>query len=260
MIEITDQTGEKISLSAVPQRIISLVPSQTELLHTLALDDKVIGITKFCVHPDYWRKEKKVVGGTKILRFKTIKELKPDLIIANKEENNRQDIERLRKQCPVYVSDVKHLEDALQMIKDIGILTGTQAAAVQLTDAIVEKFNHLETINGPRTLYLIWKKPYMAAGKGTFIDDILSKTGFVNVIEKERYPNLKIIDIEQLNPELVLFSSEPYPFKEHHMKEIETILPHAKMQLVDGEPFSWYGSRLLYSVDYLNKLVKVLQG
>jgi len=259
MISITDQTGELITLDAVPQRIVSLVPSQTELLHSLGLAANVVGITKFCVHPEYWRKEKKVVGGTKILKFKTIDELNPDLIIANKEENNLPDVERLREKYPVFVSDVFDLKSALQMISSIGVVTGTLEKALNLNEAIAEKFKQLLPSTHYRTLYLIWRKPYIAVGKGTFIDDMMLRCSLNNVVIADRYPNLKIDEIIDLNPELVLFSSEPYPFKEHHMNEIAAALPNAKMQLVDGEPFSWYGSRMLYSVEYFNKLIGVLK-
>ena len=258
-MQITDQLGRIILLDAPPQRIVSLVPSQTELLHTLGLNNRVVGVTKFCVHPPQWRKEKKMVGGTKILNFKTIDALQPDLIIANKEENNAQDIARLEEKYPVWVSDVNDFDGAIKLILDVGVLTETVDAAVKIATKIHHEFESLQWAKNKKTLYLIWRKPFMAAAGGTFISDMMAKCGFENVLDLGRYPQLTENDFLELQPELVLFSSEPYPFKEHHTTRIAKILPHAKMQLVDGEAFSWYGSRMLHSVAYFNKLLKVLE-
>ena len=118
-----DQTGHSINLTAIPKRIISVVPSQTELLFDIGLDEEVIGITKFCVHPEQWFRTKKRVGGTKQLNIDIINSLKPDLIIANKEENTREEISLLQSKYHVWTSDIGHLNDALCMIYDIGSIT-----------------------------------------------------------------------------------------------------------------------------------------
>lgn len=254
----TDQTGRSVAIPINPKRIISLVPSQTELLHYLALDKKTVGITKFCVHPADWRKNKTSVGGTKILKYGVIDSLEPDLILANKEENSKEDILLLSENYPVWVSDVNSLDDAFEMIRSIGAITNASLAANALTLKIKASFSELNRIPTRRVLYLIWRKPYMAAGKQTFIDDLLGRCGFENVLSESRYPELKPSEIVRLNPEIVFFSSEPYPFKEHHMNFVQKLLPYAKMQLVDGEPFSWYGSRLLFSVAYFKKLQDIL--
>ncbi len=259
-ITVTDQTGRSIVVPDFPMRIISLVPSQTELLYFLNLQDRVVGITKFCIHPKSWHEEKTRVGGTKILKHGVIAELKPDLIIANKEENTREDIEKLSQICPVWVSNVNSLTDALTMIKEIGKLTQATNLSLELVARIESNFSAIEKNDGKRILYLIWRKPFMAVGKGTFVDDMLTRCGFVNVITDSRYPELTESDIVKLNPEVIFFSSEPYPFKEHHMQRLQQLLPYTKMQLVDGEPFSWYGSRLLTSVPYFNKLIQIIQS
>lgn len=262
---VTDQTGRQVEVPENPQRIISLVPSQTELLHFLGLGDRVVGLTKFCIHPEEWHKEKQRVGGTKIIKHKVIDELTPDLIIANKEENNREDIERLAQNHPVWVSDVSTLSDALKMIEQVGQLTQTSLKANELTTTIKGAFDELqmevEKITEPkRVLYLIWRKPYIASGKQTFVDDMLQKCGFINVVNDSRYPELKEADIIRMAPELVFFSSEPFPFKEHHMEAVQKILPHSKLQLVDGEPFSWYGNRLAHSPAYFIKLLDIIKN
>lgn len=249
----TDQLGRKIEVPASPQRIISLVPSQTELLFDLRLDDRVVGITKFCVHPNKWFRTKTRVGGTKQLNFECIRALKPDLIIANKEENNKEDIEQLSKDFPVWISDMDDLVSALEMIRLIGEVTNTDISELLLE--IEHGFQQLKSVHPPkRTLYLIWKGPYMTAGSRTFIHDIMNRCGLQNAVSNSRYPELSEQEIVELNPELVLLSSEPYPFAEKHIPELQQLLPNADIKLVDGEMFSWYGSRLKHVPSYLNKL------
>lgn len=258
MQRVTDQTGRAVELPEVPQRIISIVPSQTELLYDLGLDERVVGITRFCVHPETWHNSKTRIGGTKILKHAVIDELQPDLIIANKEENTREDVERLSQKYPVWVSDVATLPDALGMIRSIGAITGKRMLAEDIAAKIDTSFAALKVERQTRTIYLIWRKPFMAAGNDTFINDMLARCGFENVVNIERYPELSEADLIHLDPELILFSSEPYPFKEQHMEQLQKLLPHTHMQLVNGEPFSWYGSRLLESANYFKKLKAVL--
>lgn len=255
---VIDQTGREVEIPDFPMRIISLVPSQTELLYDLGLGERVVGITKFCVHPSEWFKNKTRIGGTKIIRYNVIDELKPDLIIANKEENTQDDVARLSENYPVWVSDVNTLEDALTMILKVGEITQTDPLAHTITENITERFTKLHFSKTYRTLYLIWRKPYMAAGQNTFVNDMLSRCGFENVLKINRYPEVTPQDIADLNPDLVLFSSEPYPFKEHHLTELKRTLPNAKLQLINGEPFSWYGSRLQNSVAYFQRLLEII--
>lgn len=246
--------GRTVHVPDVPQRIISLVPSQTELLYDLGLEDRVVGITKFCVHPEEWRKSKRIVGGTKQYRYDVIEALQPDLIIGNKEENEQSGIERLAASYPVWMSDINTLEDAIQMISSIGDLTQQKLASKAICSNIRNAFQKLVSKQNVRALYLIWRTPYMAAGRQTFIDEMLALAGFDNCIQQTRYPELDSNEIEALNPDIVLLSSEPYPFAEKHREEIQNILPDAKIMLVDGEMFSWYGSRLIKASEYFNTL------
>src|SRR5689334_18071707 len=124
MPSFTDQIGRTISLNKTPRRIISLVPSQTELLYDLGLSDEVVGITKFCVHPEEWFRNKPRVGGTKQLNMDIIHHLQPDLVIANKEENVREQVEELASHYPVWVSDINNPDDAYWMMKELGSITG----------------------------------------------------------------------------------------------------------------------------------------
>jgi ABC-type Fe3+-hydroxamate transport system substrate-binding protein len=252
---VTDQLGDKIRFNFPPLRIISLVPSQTELLFDLGLDEQVIGITKFCIHPPSWLKTKKIVGGTKKFWFDTIEELKPDLIIGNKEENYKEGILQLRQKYPVWMSDITSLNDAYMMIKSMGDITDRVEAAGSILNKIQTSFLSLRKHETKSVLYLIWKKPWMAAGSNTFIHTLLEKIGLKNCAEeKTRYPQLSDAEIKALAPDLIFLSSEPFPFREQHISELQAISPSSKVLLVDGEMFSWYGSRLIKAPEYYNGL------
>ncbi|HAV26387.1 MAG TPA: cobalamin-binding protein [Bacteroidetes bacterium] len=247
-----DQTGYKITLDRHPQRIVSLVPSQTELLYCLVI--KPIAQTIFCVHPNRYFKESDKIGGTKKLSLTKIKRLKPDLIIGNKEENQKEQIEQLRKEFPVWLSDIYTLEDSYDMINQVGTILDKELLAKQLVNDIKTNFDKIpQANNSPRALYMIWRKPYMVAGRNTFIQEILQKQGFTNCLDnnESRYPELSIDQIKEYNPDKILLSSEPYPFKDKHMAELQSILPHTSIELVDGELYSWYGPRLLKTAAYL---------
>lgn len=258
MAVYTDQLGKKIELDHIPKRIISLVPSQTELLHSLGLEEEVIGITKFCVHPQQWFRHKIRIGGTKQLDIDKIKKLQPDLIIANKEENTKLQIEELAIEFPVWISDVNNLEDAITMISSIGNILDKKKESQDLVNTIQINFSSLTPpISGAKlkTGYLIWREPYMTVGGDTFINDMLKRAGFENMFrDRTRYPEVSINELISANCQLLLLSSEPYPFKEKHIAELKTILPGTKIILADGEIFSWYGSRLLQAPAYFQKL------
>ena len=242
-------------------RIISLVPSQTELLFDLGLEEEVVGITKFCIHPKSWFETKTRIGGTKQLNIETIHSLQPDLIIANKEENVKEQVEELAKDYDVWVTDVNNLSDATKMIQDIGEMTDTEEKAYQIQKEILQKFaersKNIAETGRPKAAYFIWKDPYMVAAGDTFIHEMLSYCGIDNVFAKEtRYPEVTLKSLKARKCTLILLSSEPYPFKEKHQKEIETLLPGIPVLLVDGEMFSWYGSRLQLAAVYFEKLHK----
>jgi len=258
ILSATDELG------FIPKRIISLVPSQTELLHWLGLEEEIIAITKFCVHPHSWFEQKTRIGGTKAINIDKIKELLPDLIIANKEENVKEQVEMLAGICPVWVTDVNTLEDAYQMINDIGALTGRENKAAELVSLIMANFNVLSQNNamnpGIPTAYLVWKDPFMTVGGDTFISDMMEKAGLQNIFRYQtRYPETTLSQIRSMNCRLLLLSSEPYPFKEKHITALQQELPGIKILLADGEIFSWYGSRLLLAPDYFKERFESLK-
>ena len=200
------------------------------------------------MHPEKWFRSKTRVGGTKQLHLDKIAELKPDLILANKEENTKAQIEALQKDFKVYVSDIGNLADALKMIREVGELTDRQTQAEKLVRDIQKEFDQMGELplKGKKVIYLIWQKPYMTVGGDTFIHDMLQRCVLKNCFgAQKRYPEISLADMQKATPDLIFLSSEPFPFKEKHRKEFQTLLPQAKTVLVDGEMFSWYGSRLL---------------
>ena len=255
MRQLSDHLQRDVTAPDTPQRIISLVPSQTELLFDLGVGARVVGVTKFCIHPKGARKSAAIIGGTKQFDFEKIAALQPDLIIGNKEENYPAGIEQLAADFPVWLSDIVTLADARRMIRDVGALVNATAAAEALDAEIAAGFRASLPGPGPRVLYLIWRGPWMGAGAGTFIHEMLTAGGFLNVLAaRARYPELTAADITALRPEVVLLSSEPYPFKQKHLAELAALCPGAHVELVDGEPFSWYGSRLRHTPAYLRRL------
>ena len=258
-----DQMGRSVLVPKHPQRIISLVPSQTELLYDLGLGERVVGITKFCIHPDTWFRTKHRVGGTKKVDMAKLRALKPDLIIGNKEENDRKDIEALEQEFPVWMSDVRDLSGALDMIRRLGDLTATQVKAESLITNIGKGFAEVRPLDPPLTVaYFIWREPFMTAGQGTFINDMLQRCGLVNVFDEgdPRYPELTAREVAEADPDVILLPSEPYPFAEKHIAAFNMICPGTPVRLVDGELFSWYGSRLLKAPAYFNGLLSTLSA
>ncbi|MBS1763720.1 MAG: ABC transporter substrate-binding protein [Bacteroidetes bacterium] len=259
MYSSIDQLGFAINLERAPERIISLVPSQTELLADLGLSSRIAGITRFCIYPPEVHISVPRVGGTKSVDLSRIEAINPDLIIANKEENTKEAIDTLRQKYKVWVSDINNLDEARDMIFNIGRLTDTNDTALKIIADISSRFEKLESetvkCKSLRALYLIWRRPYMAVAGNTFIHDMMSRCGFDNVLYyQSRYPELSAEQIRKLNPEVILLSSEPYPFSRKHISEFKEICPHARIKLVDGEYFSWYGSRMRLASDYFSEL------
>lgn len=259
-MKIYDQLHRELVLENTPKRIISLVPSQTELLYDLGLEDSVVGITKFCVHPYHWKSTKKIVGGTKNIKFEKIKELQPDIILCNKEENTQEIVETLEKLFPVHVSDVKTIEESMEMIAEYGKIFKRNTEASKINQKIEFRLREFQSfvkdIPIQKVAYFIWRDPWMVAGKDTFINHLLHLCKFDNIYESlGRYPEVPIENIrKEGDPDIVMFSSEPYPFKEEHAFELGRHTHHAKTIFVDGEYFSWYGSRLVKAFDYFKTL------
>ncbi|WP_310557007.1 helical backbone metal receptor [Flavobacterium sp.] len=260
MKTLVDQLGNQHTFQSTPKRIISLVPSQTELLYDLGLEESIVGITKFCVHPFHLKATKTIVGGTKQVKYDKIKELNPDIIICNKEENTLEIVEELREICPVWITNIITIEDNLQMIHDFGQIFNKRTEAQNWTDktnfALQDFQNFIKDKPIQKVAYFIWANPYMVAGSDTFVNELLKLNKLENIYQnKGRYPEVIIQKMRiQGDPDLVFLSSEPFPFKEEHAFEIGRHTHHATTVFVDGEMFSWYGSRLVKSFEYFKLL------
>jgi iron complex transport system substrate-binding protein len=261
MKQLQDQLGTFHTFETSPKRIISLVPSQTELLYDLGLEENIIAITKFCTHPYHLKSTKAIIGGTKNVKFDKIKALQPDIIIANKEENTLEIVEELRKICPVWVTDIVTIEHNLKMIHDFGQLFNKRTEAQKISDKINFAYDDfvgfMKDKPGQKAAYFIWANPYMVAGNNTFINEMLKLNKFENIYEnrEERYPEIIIQKMRiQGDPDYVFLSSEPFPFNDEHAFELGRFTHHAKTIFVDGEMFSWYGSRILKAFDYFKLL------
>lgn len=251
-MKIQDHIGRTIELKQTPQRIISLVPSQTELLVDLGLEKSIVGITHFCVHPEILKNIKTSVGGTKKVNLRKVKELEPDIILCNKEENTREMVEELEKIAPVHVSDVEDLKDSYTLMQDYGKIFNCDELAQTMVGSIKKKVSELKkvvsSISRKRVAYFIWNEPLMVAGQDNFINTMLELNGFENVYKTSRYPETDLEELKSLNPELCLLSSEPFPFSKEHIPVFRNAAK--EIRIVDGEYFSWYGSRLLEAIDY----------
>lgn len=239
---VHDQMGREVTFSFPPKRILSLVPSQTELL--IDMGAPIVGRTKFCIHPSEKVQEVPIIGGTKNFRFDAIRALKPDLIIGNKEENYQEGIEELEKEYPVWMSDIFTLKDAFEMMTTIGRICNLEGQSDDIIQACEAAMKRVKGTKSGKVVYFIWKDPWMVAGSNTFVDHLLGHLGYENLIKEQRYPKMTPEEVADLEPDYLLFSSEPYPFKEKHLKEAIELWPNANCQLVDGELYSWYGSRL----------------
>lgn len=254
--------GRNLMAPDSARRIVSTVPSQTELLFDLGLGDRLVGRTKFCIHPKERVGEIPIIGGTKNLHIPQIKELNPDLIIGNKEENEQDQILSLAAELPVWMSDVQTWDDGVNMILELSNLLGVRDRGIKWAEKLNESkldYTIPDRIKSSRVLYLIWHDPIMAVGKNTYIDHMLSTFGVRNALSNyNRYPELSEEEICEIAPTHIFLSSEPFPFKEKHIPQYQRICPGAVITIIDGELFSWYGSRMLKSIDYFRKLSQLI--
>ena len=255
---VRDQLDREVDISRNFNRIISLVPSLTELVVYLGLEERLVGITKFCVHPEGLKKTKTVVGGTKQVHLDKIRELKPDLILCNKEENTLNMVQELERICQVHVSNIISFSDSLELISEYGVLFQKEKKSKQLILDITGKKGafqkHLDA-KKLKVAYFIWRKPWMVVGGNTYINSMLELNGWKNIFKESegRYPEIDLETLKNNNPDLILLSSEPFPFQHKHIEEIRAF-SNARIEIVNGEFFSWYGSRQLKSLEYFEEL------
>jgi iron complex transport system substrate-binding protein len=250
-------------------RVVSLCPSLTELVFDLGRGDTLVGRTKFCVHPADRVAAVPSVGGTKNPKIDRIVALAPDLVLLNEEENRREDAEALRAAgIACHVSFPRSVLDTAAMVRSIGAAIDAADAAESIATDIKRRHARVRAAamararaGGPpvRWAYLIWRKPWMTVNGDTFVSAMLDQAGGVNVFasRESRYPTVEPEELAAADPGLVLLSSEPFPFKEHHADELATLtgLPRERFRLVDGELLSWHGSRTAAGIDYAESLL-----
>lgn len=236
-------------------RVISLVPSITEALFDLGLtENEVLGRTKFCIHPENKVRNVEIIGGTKNLNIEKIKSLNPDLILANKEENVKEQIEILIKDFKVNVYNTETIEDNYYLLKNLGLLFHKEEKAQLFNLKIYEVLNQTKINSKTKVAYLIWNNPYMTVGSDTFIHHILTEIGFENVFKnRTRYPEIQTEDLKEAD--VIMLSSEPFPFKEKHIEELKAVYSDKKIMIVDGEAFSWYGTHIAKCENYFKELI-----
>lgn len=257
MKTITDHLGRKVTYQYPPKRIISLNPCITETLYFLDLDEQIAGRTRYCIFPAGKVEKAKIVGGTKDIDLEAIHEVKPDLIIAEKEENTKEIVETLEKYYPVYVAEVRSIADAYRMIEDISSLLDREEQGRRLVQTIKDRFQHLPRANGMKAAYVIWRNPYMVVGGDTYIHSVLETLGFSNPFAnfEGRYPVVTQDDLANAGLDYLFLATEPFPFKDRHKQEFSQFLPNTKIEIVDGEMF-WYGAKMVEAAHYFEAMLK----
>ncbi|MFA8300437.1 MAG: ABC transporter substrate-binding protein [Hyphomicrobiales bacterium] len=254
-----DDLNREVEISEMPKRIVSLCPSITETICKLDLQHHLVGITDYCIHPEPLLVNKERIGGTKSINIDKIHLLEPDLILAVKEENLRKDIRSLQKEYPVFVFDIKSFDQGVDLIDRLGDMLDAKYDAHMLSETLRQISSSLIPVKKPKkALYLIWKDPIMAAGKDTFISSMMNIAGFKNCLLKRDGSYPKIDDLNELDYDTLILSTEPYEFSEHHIDEFRKLVPDKEVILVDGEMFSWYGSHMVEAVCYIESLRKSL--
>ncbi|MEK4487625.1 helical backbone metal receptor [Psychrobacillus sp. FSL H8-0484] len=252
---ITDHVGRQVNISIPPKRIVSICPAITETLFALGLESEIVGRTKYCIFPEGIVENVAIVGGTKEVNEGKIRDLQPDLILAEKEENTEAIVQALEQIAPVFVLEVRSIKEAYRFIHTLGFLTNKEQVAERLIDSCKAVFPSPHVQSG-NAAYVIWRKPYMVVGRTTYINDILHTLGLHNPFAKEvsRYPTVTKEELADANLDVLLLASEPFPFQQKHIAEFQAFLPNTKIVLVEGEMF-WYGARMETAGEYLKKIM-----
>ena len=255
---ITDSLGQCFKPMVNVQRIVSLVPSTTETLCALGLESKVVGITRYCVHPPHLLSTKSTIGGTKQVNWKSLEHINPEIAIGNKEENTPAIFDGLKKRnIPYFVAFPQTLEEAKLDIYKLGELFGVHQTANEICQSITSQLSQLKPLKNTFTYaYLIWRKPWMAVNHNTFIDSMLSQIGGINICSElaARYPTLSLEKLMSLNPDVIFLSSEPYAFNDTHVDELKMAGFRQPVIHISGEYCSWHGVRIKEALNYLQAL------
>jgi ABC-type Fe3+-hydroxamate transport system substrate-binding protein len=244
------------------RRIVSLVPSLSEALFALGLGARVVGVTEWCVHPREEVARLPKVGGTKTPDLAAICALQPDLVIANREENRRRDVERLEAAgIPVWVTYPRSVREGAELLRELAGLGASPERTQAVVEPVLEAVTRAEARPpgpGPRVFCPIWRNPWMTVGADTYAHDLIRLCGGENVFAERgdrRYPRVSEEEILAAAPEVVLLPDEPYRFDDHDAAELRHWeIPAARdrrIHLIDGTLVSWYGPRIRGAIETL---------
>lgn len=257
---VTDALGDDVDVPAVPERIVSLVPSLSETLWWLHAADRVVGVTEYCVAPPHGFPAAERVRGTKNPDVERIVALEPDLVLANFEENRQLDVARLRERgVPVYVTAPRTVRGAASMLAGVGALVGAADAGRELAQSIRRALDRAarRCPDPPlRAFVPVWREPWMATGRDTYAGDLLAACGFAVVPPGEdgRYPEIALAAARDLDPDAVLLPDEPYAFGRADREEFRDW--RARTRLIDGTALTWYGPRTPHAIGDLVRLAR----
>ena len=261
-----DSLGRELRLTGAPRRIVSLVPSITETLFSLGLGASIAGVTDYCVHPAEGVREKPKLGGTKNPRLDELLALSPDLVIANREENRRRDVERLEAAgVAVFVTDARDVEAAIRELEVFGELTERAREARSIAEGVRDALRVARESRpdpAPRVVSLVWRRPWMAVGGDSFAHALVSECGGLNPFEESerRYPRVDEGDLEAAAPDVILLPTEPYAFGEAERQELLALdCPAARsgrIHVIEGELLTWYGPRMARALETLSSLLR----
>jgi len=261
-----DASGVALELAAPPRRIVSLIPSTTELLCALGLADALVGVTVYCIEPRDVVRTKTRVGGEKNPDLSVILALAPDLVVANIEENRVEDVAALRAAgLRVWVTYPRTVVEALTMIGDLGEVTGAHEHARALLATLKPLYARARARAAARrpvsVFYPIWRQPWMTIGADTYVHDLLATCGGANVFgDRARYPTVTLEEMAARRPEVILLPDEPFRFRRAHLADFDPYpavpaVRERRIHLVGGKPFSWHGPRLAEALTKLPDLL-----
>jgi ABC-type Fe3+-hydroxamate transport system substrate-binding protein len=261
--DLIDAAGTRHVPGVRSPRIVSLVPSITELLCDLGLGSAIVGRTGFCIHPRETVRAIPKVGGTKDIDLEKLRALSPTHVVLNVDENRKEDARTLAEFVPTLV--VTHPlapRDNLALYRLMGGIFGRERRAEDLCRRFEAEYAALEgaarAFSPEKVLYLIWKKPWITVSRDTYVSRMLDLVKWETVPEKAdgRYPRISLEDKGFVEARTVLLSSEPYRFRDSHLAEVRALLPGRNVALIDGEMTAWYGSRAIAALGYLARIRK----
>ncbi|WP_322487647.1 helical backbone metal receptor [Chloroflexus sp.] len=256
-MQVRDALGRTIELAAPPQRIVSLVPSMTEWLFSVGAGERVVGITDYCIEPSVAIAHLPRLRGTKNPDRTAVLSLRPDLLIAEQEENRERDVLALAAAgVNVYVTAIRSVAHAATQLAALAEVLGVAATAAPMI-AEIQAAMADPPVPARRVLALIWRDPWMAVGQDTYANDLLRLSGGINVAAalSGRYPRAPLAELLDLNPDIILLPSEPYPFSERDLPAFAEVADRCQIAFCDGMALTWPGPRTAAAIASFRQLL-----